>query len=272
MSSVESPARPVAPAAGRSVAGTALLVAFLAVLVATELGWSLLTVSAPAAAAGYGVAALLAPLCLALHPAADARVAALLPPLAAIAVVRLITVVALPAQVPPSIRLVVVGVPAVVAVALAARQRPAHWRLLRPHTGGWWGQALVALVGALAGRLLWGAAPPTVPVGAGVPTVLAATAVMFAALPDELLYRGLLVPAAADVVGRWSVPLAAAAYAMAYLPGGSDRQLLAALLLGLGLGWCRRRTGSVVGVVAAHGLLNLVVYVLLPLAASSAPS
>jgi membrane protease YdiL (CAAX protease family) len=267
--SAESPARPLAATAGRRAAGAALLAAFLAVLAVTELGWSLLAVPAPAAAAGYGVAALLAPLCLTLRPAADARVAALLPPLAAISVVRLVTVVALPAQVHPSTRLLVVGVPALVAVALAARQRPPHWRLLRPHTGGWWGQALVALVGALAGRLVWGLAPPTVPVGAGVSTALAATVVMLAALPDELLYRGLLIPAAADVVGRWSVPLAAAAYAMAYLPGGSDRQLLAALLLGLGLGWCRRRTGSVVGAVAAHGLLNLVVYVLLPLAASS---
>jgi len=214
------------------------------------------------------VLALLTPLCLALRPAADVRVAALLPPLAAVFMVRLVTVVALPAEVHPSTRLVVVGVPALVAVALAARQKPHHWRLLRPHTGGWRGQVLVALGGILAGRIVWGLAPPTVDAGAGVSTLVAATAlIVFAALPDELLYRGLLVPAAADVVGRWALPLSSAAYATAYLPGGSATQVLLAFLLGMALGWCRRQTGSVLGVVAAHGLLNVVVYLLLPVLA-----
>jgi membrane protease YdiL (CAAX protease family) len=240
-------------------------VAYLAALAGTELGWSLLGLSAPAAAVAYGLLALLLPLCLTLRAAADVRVAALLPPLVAISVVRLVTVAAEPAHVRPLTRLVVVGMPALAAVALAARQRPRQWRLLRPHTGGWWGQVLVALAGIPAGRLVWGLAPPTVPARAGTSTVVAATVlVVFAALPDELLYRGLLIPAAAGVAGRWALPLSSVAYATAYLPGGSGRQVLLAFLLGMALGWCRRRTGSVVGVVAAHGLLNVVVYLLLP--------
>lgn len=239
--------------------------AYLGGLAGAELGWSLHVLSAPAAAVAYGLLALLGPLCLTLRAAADARVAALLPPLVAISVVRLVTVAAEPAHVRPSTRLVVVGVPALAAVALAARQRPRQWRLLRPHAGGWGGQVLVALAGILAGRLVWGLAPPTVLVRAGTSTAVAATVlVVFAALPDELLYRGLLLPAAAGVAGRWALPLSSLAYATAYLPGGTGRQVLLAFLLGMALGWCRQRTGSVVGVVAAHGLLNVVVFLLLP--------
>jgi membrane protease YdiL (CAAX protease family) len=240
-----------------------VLVTYLGMLAGAELGWSLRGVSVPGSAVCFGLLALLP--CLALRATADVRVAALLPPLVAIAVVRLVTVAALPADVGPLTRLVVVGVPALVTVAVAARHIPPQWRLFRPHTGGWPGQVLVALAGVPAGRLVWTLAPPTVRPGAGVSVVVAAAVlVVFAALPDELLYRGLLVPAAAGVAGRWALPLSSVAYAMAYLPGGSVRPVALAFLLGMALGWCRQRTGSVVGVVAAHGLLNVVVYLALP--------
>lgn len=92
----------------------------------------------------------------------------------------------------------------------------------------------------------------------------AAVLVIFAALPEELLYRGLLVPAAADVVGGWGVPFAAAVYALAFLNGGSIRTVLLAFLLGMVLGWCRQLTGSVVGVIGAHSLVNIIVFLVLP--------
>jgi membrane protease YdiL (CAAX protease family) len=265
LSSPESPARSASRTAPPLV-GAAILAAYLGALAATELGWSLLGLSATAAAVAYGLLALLPTLlCLALPAAADVRVAALLPPLVAVSVVRLVTVAAEPAQVRPVTRLVVVGLPALAAVALAARQRPRQWRLVRPRSGGWRGQLLVALAGIPAGRLVWGLAPPTVAARTGTSAAVAATVlVVFAALPDELLYRGLLLPAAVGVAGRWALPLSSALYATAYLPGGSTTRVLLAFLLGMGLGWCRYRTGSVVGAVAAHGLLNVVVYVLLP--------
>jgi membrane protease YdiL (CAAX protease family) len=262
VSSPESPARATTSTTPPLV-GAAVLVTYLAVLAVADLGLSLGGLSVPASAVCFGLLALLP--CLVLRATTDVRVAALLPPLVAIAVVRLVTVAALPADVGPLTRMVVVGVPALVAVTVAARQRPPQWRLFRPHTGGWPGQVLVALAGVPAGRLVWALAPPTVQPGVGASVVVAATVlVVFAALPDELLYRGLLVPAAAGVAGRWALPLASLAYASAYLPGGSVRPVLLAFLLGMALGWCRRRTGSVVGVVAAHGLLNVVVYLALP--------
>jgi membrane protease YdiL (CAAX protease family) len=267
-----APAPPSAPAARArsrvsgwaSPAGTSLLLTYLAAVAASELLWQPLGISVLATAACNGLLALL--LCLGLRATTDARTAALLPPLVAISVVRLITLAALPANVHPLQRLVVVGGPALVAAGASARLRSPEWRLLRPRRGGWSGQALVTLGGIPLALLVWLLAPPTVQLPAGASTVVAGTVlVLFAALPDELLYRGLLVPASVGVAGGWGLPLASLAYALAYLPGGSAWTVLLAFLVSMVLGWCRQRTGSVVGVVAAHGLLNVLVYLMLPL-------
>jgi membrane protease YdiL (CAAX protease family) len=230
------------------------------------LAWRPLSIAVLASAACHGVLALL--LCLAPRLTADARTLALLPPLVAISTIRLIAFAALPADVHPLLRLVVVGVPALVAVAMSARLRLPEWPLLRPHKGGWRGQALVTLLGIPLAVLVWVLAPPGVQVATGASTVVAAVVLVFAALPDELLYRGLLVPAAVGVAGGWGLPLSSVAYALAYLPGGSPRTVLLAFGLGMVLGWCRQRTGSVVGVIAAHGLVNVLVYLTLPLSGS----
>jgi len=196
---------------------------------------------------------------------AGQAIAVLLPPLIAISVVRLVMLRALPGDVSPLTRLVVVGVPSLVAVAMAARQRSPEWRLLRPHTGGWPGQLLVGLVGIPSALLVREIAPPAGEVRGGAGTIVAAAVlVIFAALPEELLYRGLLVPAATAVVGLWGIPFAAATYALAFVTGGSVTTALLAFFLGIMLGWCRWLTGSVVGVMGAHGLLNGIVYLMLP--------
>jgi membrane protease YdiL (CAAX protease family) len=255
-------AAPWAGAAHTSRAAPMLL-AYLSTLAVIELAGSSPLVSVPVAAASHGVLALL--LCLALRMTRDRRVALLLPPLVAVSVVRLVTLAALPGDVSPLLRLVVVGAPALVAIAMAARQRSPAWRLLRPHTGGWPGQLLVVLVGIPSALLIWAMAPPAVPVRGDASTMLAAVVlVVFAALPEELLYRGLLVPAAADVVGGWGIPFGAGVYTLAFLNGGSIRTVLLAFLLGVVLGWCRQLTGSVIGVIGAHGLLNIIIFLVLP--------
>jgi membrane protease YdiL (CAAX protease family) len=40
--------------------------------------------------------------------------------------------------------------------------------------------------------------------------------------------------------------------------------VLVAFLLAMVLEWCRQQTGSVIGVVGAHGLLNVLVHLILP--------
>jgi membrane protease YdiL (CAAX protease family) len=269
LSAQSDPAR--APQAVRAVdtrSGTtgraaAMLSAYLIALAAVDLTGSSPVISVPVAVMSHGLLALL--LCVALRMVAGQGIAVLVPPLVAISVARLVTLGALPVDVSPLTRLVVVGVLTLVAVAIAARQRSPEWRLLRPLAGGWPGQLVVGLVGIPSALVVWAIAPPSVEVRGGASTMVAATVlVIFAALPEELLYRGLLVPAAAAVVGPWGVPFASATYALAYVTGGSITTVLLAFLLGLVLGWCRQLTGSVVGVIGAHSLLNVIVYLLLP--------
>jgi membrane protease YdiL (CAAX protease family) len=256
-------AGPVDTWSGRTGRAAAMLLAYLIALATVDLVGSSPAISVPVAVTIHGLLALL--LCVALRLVAGQSIAVLIPPLIAISVVRLLTLGALPGDVSPLTRLVVVGVPALVAVAMAARQRSPEWRLLRPHTGGWAGQLLVGLIGIPSALVVWAIAPPAVEVRGGTSTIVAATIlVLFAALPEELLYRGLLVPAAAAVVGAWGIPFAAATYALAYLSGGSIATVLLAFLLGIVLGWCRWFTGSVVGAVGAHSLLNVIVYLVLP--------
>jgi membrane protease YdiL (CAAX protease family) len=268
------PSAPNAPAPDARWAGAAgtrsgmtsraaMLLAYLVVLTAVDLLASSPATSVPVAVTSHGLLALL--LCVVLRLVADQDIAVLVPPLVAISVVRLVTLGALPGDVSPLTRLVVVGVPALVAVAMAARQRSPEWRMLRPQIGGWQGQLLVGLIGIPSAVLVWAIAPPAVePRGRASTIVAAAVLVLFAALPEELLYRGLLVPAAAAVVGPWGIAFASATYALAYVSSGSIAIVLLAFLLGIVLGWCRWFTGSVVGVVGAHSLLNLIVYLVLP--------
>ena len=240
-----------------------MLVAYLIALATVDLVGSSPAISVPVAVTVHGLLALL--LCVALRMLAGQSIAVLIPPLIAISVVRLLTLGALPGDVSPLTRLVVVGVPALVAIAMAARQRSPEWRLLRPRTGGWPGQLLVGLIGIPSALVVWAIAPPADEVRGGTSTIVAATIlVLFAALPEELLYRGLLVPAATAVVGAWGILFASATYALAYLSGGSIATVLLAFVLGVVLGWCRWFTGSAVGVVGAHSLLNVIVYLVLP--------
>jgi membrane protease YdiL (CAAX protease family) len=248
---------------GTTGRAAAMLLAYLIALAAVDLVGSSPGISVPVAVTSHGLLALL--LCVALRMVAGQSIAVLIPPLIAISVVRLVTLGALPGDVSPLTRLVVVGLPSLVAVAMAARQRSPEWQLLRPHAGGWPGQLLVGLVGIPSALVVLEIAPPAVEVRGATSTIVAATVlVLFAALPEELLYRGLLVPAAAAVVGLWGIPFAAATYALAFMTGGSITTVLLAFLLGIVLGWCRWLTGSVVGVIGAHSLLNVIVYLVLP--------
>ncbi|HZN19515.1 MAG TPA: CPBP family intramembrane glutamic endopeptidase [Micromonosporaceae bacterium] len=259
--SPDGPARPdeLAPAFPPS-----LLVGYLCALALSE--W-LLTVSVPAAAACFGLLASTVCLALPLLPGdrdPDDRGAALPLVLAAVPVVRLITVAAPTADLAPLARLVVLAAFTLVAVCVAARGSPPQWRLLRPGPHGWAAQATLPLVAAPLALLVYPLAPPAAQLRDTAPALVLGVGLALAVVPEELLFRGLLVPAATGVAGPAGVPLAAAAYAATFIGYGSARMVLAALVVGWVLGWYRQRTGSALGVVGARVLLVLLVYLVVP--------
>ena len=79
-----------------------------------------------------------------------------------------------------------------------------------------------------------------------------------AALCEELVFRGAVQGLAAPL-GRWSVGMLAVLFAAAHGTGAAG---LYSLGFGLGLGWLRRRTGSIWPGVLLHGLNNCIVFCL----------
>jgi membrane protease YdiL (CAAX protease family) len=257
-----------------------LLVAYLGALALAE--W-VLTASVPAAAGCFGllaIAACFAPFLDPFYPPASPgaaaqqrRGAALLPVLVAMPVARLIVLATPTADIGPLSRLGLLAVPTMVAVMLAARACPPDWRLLRPSRtgpapggwrGGWPAQAAIPLVALPLGLAVYWLAPPTPPLGGHTPVVIAGAVLALAVIPDELLFRGLLVRALVDITPRAAVPLAAAAYAGTFIAYGSARVVAAAFVVGFVLGWLRRRTDCAIGVLGARVLLVWLVYLVLP--------
>ena len=235
------------------------LIAYTVVLAAADL---LLTISVPLAAI---VLALLVIVLRFALPAPDAPDAAVIPVLIAVPVVRLLTVAAPGAEVPSPVRMAVLAVPILLTVLLAARERPPDWRLLRPGPGGWRVQALVALAGIPLAVPVYLLAASAMAGFGGLPGPVAAALLAIAVIPDELLFRGLVVPAMGAVAPRAAVPLAAGVYAATFLGYVSVPVVAAAVGTGVALGWLRLRTGSAIGVIAAR----VVLVVLVCLAASA---
>ncbi len=241
---VLDPPAPPEPAAS-PVLGRVLVAEYLPALAALEL---LRTVYVPGAVAGFAFLALA--LCARL-PLVGEPAAALLPVLVAVPVTRVVTEAA-PGEASPA-RAAVVALAVCVAVGAAARACPRDWLLSRGDTG-WAVQAAVLLSGVPLGLLVHLLAPDLLAMPEGFPVLLAAGVAVLAGLAAEVLFRGLLIPALAGVVGRWDVAVAAAIYAITFVSYGMAIAL-AALAVALVLGWARRRTGSAAGVIGAYAVV-----------------
>lgn len=252
---------PAAPAVGGTLpprAAARVLAGYVAVLAAAEL---LVAISVPGAAVTFALLAL--GVCAARRLVRDERAGVLLPVLVAVPTIRLLSLAAPGADLAPAVRLAVLAVPTAVAVALAARGRPAGWGLLERGVGGWRVQAAIGLVAVPLSLPVYLLVPAPVE-GVGLSPLVVVMLLAVAVVPDEVLYRGLVVPAMAEVAGRAAVPLAAATYAAAFAGYASVPVLAVAYGVGYPLAWLRHRTGSAVGVVAARILLVALVFAVLP--------
>jgi len=140
---------------------------------------------------------------------------------------------------------VLVQTAAAVAAARAAGLDRAGLGLVRPSTGGL-APVVFCLVLALGSCLAEG------------PVQGALLLCPIAALCEELVFRGAVQGLAAPL-GRWSVGMQAVLFAAAHGMGAAG---LYSLGFGLGLGWLRRRTGSIWPGVLLHGLNNCIVFCL----------
>jgi membrane protease YdiL (CAAX protease family) len=168
----------------------------------------------------------------------------------ALALVPLIRIVVFATAVgePTALSWVLTGVPLLAAGVLAARAPRREWRR----------QAAVALAGpplGLAGFAVGAGPQPDLP---GVaPAGIAILLIAMAALPEELALRGVVQHAAGDLLGapRRGIMPGALASAAIWVAFATPAALLFAVCTSVLFGWCVWRTGSLVGVILARGLM-----------------
>jgi membrane protease YdiL (CAAX protease family) len=81
---------------------------------------------------------------------------------------------------------------------------------------------------------------------------------------EELVFRGIIQRGAVEELGRWGivyVSLLSAALYIGFLP---VTWLAFVFFISLYFGWIVRETGSILGVALAHGLCNIVLYLIAP--------
>lgn len=187
-------------------------------------------------------------------PAVDVLLALSLVPL-----LRVLSVTMTVEEVPEVYRYGVVGAAVLLAVVLAARlmEAPSLIGLLQTRS---WQQVPVALSGVPLGLAAYAIARPD-PLFEGIDwaQMLAGSVILlvFTGFTEELMFRGLLQGTLSLAYGRGGVLFGSLLYAVVYL--GATPVMYVGFMAALGLGFAAvvERTGSLVGVGIAHGLLNV---------------
>ncbi len=81
---------------------------------------------------------------------------------------------------------------------------------------------------------------------------------------EELIFRGVMQRAAYAALGRWAIIYVAAIFAVLHIGYRSFADLLLVFVVGVVFGLIVQRTGSLLGVTLAHGLTNIMLFLVMP--------
>ena len=193
------------------------------------------------------------------HVAGQAPYRRLLPALALVPLLRILSLTMPIKYVPQIYWYALVGVPLLVAIGLAARAANLSRDQIGLRLGAWRAQLLVAASGVplgLAAAYLAPEAPARPAAGAGM-AVHIVILVLFTGFAEELLFRGVLMRAVRDLLDRDDLLFSTFLFAVVYLGTLSVEYILFVALVGLFFGWCARKTGAIWGVALAHGLISV---------------
>lgn len=129
-------------------------------------------------------------------------------------------------------------------------------------------QFLVAIVGMCAGILLYllDPRPPIIEQPSWEQTLIAAMILLICTgVLEEMIFRGTIQPIVVDKLGRSGIIYVALLYTVLH-PGTHSLVTTGLVFLtALFWSWVVMKTHSLLGVILSHGLLNILVYLLLPL-------
>lgn len=88
---------------------------------------------------------------------------------------------------------------------------------------------------------------------------------------EELIFRGIMQQSAISSIGKWGLVLVAIVFAVLHIGYRSIIDFVFVLSVALIFGWIVLRTKSIIGVTVSHGLVNIMLFMVMPyLAVSSA--
>ncbi len=151
-----------------------------------------------------------------------------------------------------------IGIPLLVGIALTARILDLSKARLGIRLWSWPPQVLIALSGlplSIIGFLILQPQPLiTKPDWQNI-VIGSVILMIFASFTEEILFRGLLLRIANEIFGYvGSILFSSALFAIMYIGSQSFGYMVFIALVGLFFGWCVHRTGSIWGVVLAHGI------------------
>jgi membrane protease YdiL (CAAX protease family) len=153
----------------------------------------------------------------------------------------------------------VTAAPLLLAALLTMRLLGARWTRETIRIGWSWAQSLItvsalplSLVAYLALR------PARLQPHLSLTFVLTGALVLaFAAMTEEVVFRGILQHVFADLLGGTGIAASAIVFTAMYLGAGSGPYIVVIALVGPLFGWWVRATKSLSGVIAAHAVISI---------------
>lgn len=81
---------------------------------------------------------------------------------------------------------------------------------------------------------------------------------------EELIFRGVMQRVAVEALGRWGILYVAVLFAVLHMGYQSLADVLFVFGVALIFGWVTERTRSIIGVSLAHGITNIVLFLVMP--------
>ena len=81
---------------------------------------------------------------------------------------------------------------------------------------------------------------------------------------EEFIFRGVVQRASMEALGKWGLVYVALLFAVLHLIHLSAVDIAFVFAIGLFFGWVVNRTGSLLGVTLAHGITNIILYLIIP--------
>jgi membrane protease YdiL (CAAX protease family) len=192
----------------------------------------------------------------------------LLPVLAQLSLLRLVSVVMPTHDVPIRYVYALVGVPGLLGALLAARLVGVSWRDVGFGQRIDLRQLAIAASGPALGLVGYAVVRPTSPPDADTWSSIALTApflIVFVGFLEEVLFRGLLQRLASRDMGSYAVGLSSAIFGIMYLGSGSLLYTLFMAACGLLFGWWYDRDGALWSIIIAHALLAVSLLLVFPM-------